>query len=167
MTHLATPRDLQGRFGVYLTNEGNGSAFNVRFGVELDGTEYPAGSGRGNRYLVPAARRVPETAELQIRVSIAPYALARRGRDVDQRAVFYARYENAFGKTWESRNPADPLADFTIRRTRCVRPHEWRQQRRRARDERVVNRRLTEELVSAQSGERLPIRRRLMRRLGR
>lgn len=167
MTHLQTRRDLQGRFGVFLTNEGNGTAFNVRFGVRLDGTEYPAGEGRGNRYLVPAGKRVPDNGELQIRVPIAPYALARGGQDVDERAIFYARYENAYGRTWESANPADSLADFTIRRTRLLRYREWRQRHRRARDERVVERRLREEIGGLVDGTPLPLRRRIMRRLGR
>jgi hypothetical protein len=167
MTHLEEPRDLGGRFGVSLTNEGAGTAFNVRFGVRLDGTEYCAGPERGNRHLVPAGKRVPPTGNLEIRVPIAPYALARRGENVDDRAIFFARYENAFGKTWESRNPADPLADFTIRRSRLLRLHEWRQRQRRKRDERIVNRRLQEEFNVELDLTHLPWKRRLMRRLGR
>jgi hypothetical protein len=103
-------------FGVYLTNEGSGAAFNVRFGVRLDGTEYPVGEGRGRRYLVPAGGRIPANEDqlLEVAVPIAPYALARGGRDVDTRAILYARYEDAFAHVWETRNPLDPLKDFTI-----------------------------------------------------
>jgi hypothetical protein len=43
------------RMRVYLTNEGSGTTYNVRFGVKLDGREYAVGGGRGHRYVVAQA----------------------------------------------------------------------------------------------------------------
>jgi hypothetical protein len=86
---------------------------------------------------------------------------------VDSRAVFYARYENAYGKVWETLNPVDPSAAFKVRRAWLFRLRTWRQRRRRAADERIARRRLTEEMEAHDKGQQLPLRRRVMRRLGR
>lgn len=135
-------------FQVYLTNEGVGAAFNVRFGVSLDGLEYVAGEGRGHRALVPAGGRVPEAppATIAVKASLAPYALQKGGPDVDRRALFFARYEDARGKTRETRNPADPTADFRIGRPpRFLKRHERRQAEKRAKADMSVNERLIAE----------------------
>lgn len=142
-------------FEVYLTNEGAGAAFNVRFGVILDGFEYVAGEGRGHRSLVPAGGRVPEKpgTTIPVKVSLAAYALQKGGPDVDSRALFFARYEDARGKTRETRNPADPTADFMIGRPpRFLKLHERRQARRRAKADKKVNDALVAELGTAPGG---------------
>lgn len=63
IAHESRSRDMNGLFGVFLTNEGSGTAYNVRFGVLLDGVEYPSGGGRGNRHVVGPGARVPEQGD--------------------------------------------------------------------------------------------------------
>ena len=53
------PRNMQSEFGVSFENRGTGTAYNVRGGVRLDGTEYPFGEGDGSRTTVAAGERVP------------------------------------------------------------------------------------------------------------
>lgn len=171
ISHRARPRDEFTRFAVYMTNEGEGTAFNARFGVRLDGTEYAVGGGRGHRYTVRPGDRVPEDhgQTLYAEVPYAPYALARGGRNVDSRAIFWARYENAFGHVYETENPVDPLKDFRVYRSRpwkrWAREH-W-QARKRRRDEATADRRLKEEFAVDLDLSRLPWRRKIARRLGR
>ncbi|MEP7335250.1 MAG: hypothetical protein ABI717_05655 [Actinomycetota bacterium] len=163
-------RDLNSRFGVSLTNHGSGTAFNVRAGIILDGVEYPLGQGDGNRYTVAPGERVPPNGMFELEVGAAPYGLARGGPDVDDRAVFHARYENAYGKTYETLNPANPLASFKVRRARLARfrrYYAWRQRRKRETTERIFNRRFVEEMRSAETGRPIRWRRRVMRRVGR
>jgi hypothetical protein len=128
-------RDLVSGFGVFMTNEGSGTGFNVRVGLRIDGTEWPLGDDEGNRYTVAAGARQPRTEAdtLTVGAPTMAYRSVPGGKSTDQRTIFYARYENAFGKVWETLNPNDPLAPFKVRRAR--RPHRfhaWRQRRRRA-----------------------------------
>lgn len=166
VAHLFKPRDEFSKYAVFLTNEGVGTAFNVRLGVRIDKTEYAVGGGRGHRYVVAPGSRVPEdpAQHLDVEVDVAAFGLAGDGRDVDSRAIFWARYENAFGEVYETGNPSDPVADFSIRRSRPWRRAwaERRQEHRRTRDARSVRRRLTEELDG--NVDQLPLHRRLMRR---
>lgn len=121
----------------YLTNDGGGPAFNVRFGVEYNGIRYPykyaqeeRGSGSRIR-VVPVSGRLPlGAAVLMIGVPWEPFAL---GRARDERRVYWCRYENAYGQTWETKNPVERTADLKIRRVRFVWPRErleaWTRQR--------------------------------------
>lgn len=168
--NLVRPRNLQGRFGVSITNHGTGTAFNVRVGIKLDGVEYPLGDGDGSRYTVGQGERVPAEGMFELMVGMAPYALARGGGDVDSRAVFHARYENAFGKTYETLNPANPLSSFKVRRARTARfrrYYAWQGRRKRESAERIFERRMAEEMRAETTGRPIPFRRRIMRRLGR
>jgi hypothetical protein len=144
--HLA--HDL-GRFGspagagyfvvdIRLTNHGEGTAFNVRFGVEFHGVRIPykhepnhhhAGSvyrvlGAGER--LPLG---PEGATWPLKVDALILMSKRSGPDPTR--VFWARYENAQGKVWETRNPGDPSKQLGIKRIRARRVREWFEQRRR------------------------------------
>lgn len=56
--------------------------------------------------------------------------IGKRG-DPDEASVFWARYENAQGKTWETRNPGNRSKRLGIRRVRARQLHEWWEQRRR------------------------------------
>lgn len=171
ISHLFKVRDDFDKFAVFLTNEGTGTAFNVRFGVRLDGTEYVVGEGRGHRYTVRAGGRVPEdeSKHLDVKISYAPYALAKGGRNVDSRAIFWARYENAFGHVYETANPVDPLADLVVRRSRTWKRwmRERQQSRKRKRDQRIADKRLREEFKVNLDVSRLSLRRRIARRFGR
>lgn len=125
----------------YVMNEGAGAAFNVRFGVELQGVRYafwmssedPRG-GNVQRVIRQGERR-PDGGGSQIRIDEATTSGAG---DPDPTRVYWARYENSRGKTWETRNPADRSATLDIRRVRFVRRREWceeRAQRRAAKFE--------------------------------
>jgi hypothetical protein len=133
---------------VYITNEGFGTAYNVRVGVKLYGIEHrlPLGENEGYRYILRAGAREPREGEEPFALSLPiwAYSPGRWGRS-KPRAIFYARYENAFGKTWETRNPKDPLASFKVRRrwfwSVRRRLHSLRQTRMRARAQRLAERR--------------------------
>jgi hypothetical protein len=114
------------RFPIYLTNDGTGRAFNVRYGVRLDGVEYPAGGGRGNRHNVNVGESIAP-----VMIDVRPYGPTRN--ETRARAVFYARFQDVTGAVWETHNPADLQADTTIRRVRFPRMTEWKQRRRRSR----------------------------------
>ena len=97
--------------------------------------------------LRPQPPRPPDLAPLHDRLAGVggPAAdLVRGGPNVDSRAVFYARYENAFGKLWETLNPADPRVSFKVRRAWLLQLRNWYQRRRRRTDERIVERRNAE-----------------------
>jgi hypothetical protein len=157
------------RLRVFLTNHGTGTAFNVRFGVRLDSREFAVGGDRGHRYTVGPGERVPSEREhereLEVEVSATAYMGTRRGRGVYARRVYWARYEDAFGRVWETANPADPLADFDVfpssRRRRWF--VERRQRFGRWWDERVVNRWVSEEFQAAREDRELSRWQRLRR----
>lgn len=119
----------------YITNEASGHAFNVRFGVELDGVRYPQrlsvedpDSGNIQRILRPGERR-PTAGSWPI--LIPQLSLLAGQGDPDPGRVYWARYENTRNQTWETRNPWDRSARLDIRRVRWVRLREWKEQRRR------------------------------------
>jgi hypothetical protein len=125
----------------YLTNDGTGAAFNVRFGVAYRGVRYayrmdPNDHPRGNRQtVINAGTRLPEyPGVLPILISSEQMwgaaALRRDGRLHESR-VYWCRYENAFGHTWETRNPWDRSADLDIRRVRFVKLRERLEERKR------------------------------------
>jgi len=130
-------------FGVggYLTNEGGGPAFNVRFGVEFGGVRYPQkmypndpDAGNVQRVLRPGERRPsPPNGPDSWLILIPALALigTSGGGELDSGRVYWARYENARGQTWETHNPWDRSARLHIRRVRGVRWREGREQRRR------------------------------------
>lgn len=124
----------------YLTSEGGGPAFNVRFGVEFAGVRYPyrldvkdPESGNLQRVVRTGERR-PETGSWPILIpslSIFGRALdtTKAGRPVtlDKERVYWARYENAEGQTWETRNPGDRSTPLDIRRIKDPKDHEKRE----------------------------------------
>jgi hypothetical protein len=155
---------------LYLTNDGTGTAFNVRCGVRLDGREYAVGGGRGTRYTVAAGARLPTgTADLGVEIPMNAYVVSARGRGVYERRVYWARYENAFGQVWETANPADPHADFALFPSSAWRRYliERRQRFGRWFDERLLNRWIGEELGAARQERALSRRERLRRWLER
>jgi hypothetical protein len=121
----------------YLTNDGGGNAFNVRFGIDFDGVRYawkyaPEDSDAGSyQRVVRAGARLPEGGET-FRIEI-PWEKFVIGRDTDARRVYWCQYENAFGKTWETRNPVDRSSGLDIRRVRFLRLRMRLQEGRRTR----------------------------------
>lgn len=119
----------------YLTNEGGGNAFNVRFGVDFDGVRYAwkfsSGDSDNGSYqrVVRVGTRLPDgVASFNIEIPWEKFAI---GRDTDERRVYWCRYENAYGKTWETRNPVDRSSGLDIRRIRLLRWRLRREERRR------------------------------------
>jgi hypothetical protein len=76
-------------------------------------------------------QRLPEGgASFTIEVPWETFAI---GPDTDRRRVYWCRYENAYGKTWETRNPVDRSSGLDIRRVRFLASRLWREERRRRR----------------------------------
>jgi hypothetical protein len=153
----------------YLTSEGAGPAFNVRFGVEFVGVRYPHrlrqedhDAGNIQRVLKPGDRRPPEEGSWPILIdSLSMWGRAADSKDegdLDATRVYWARYENAQGKTWETRNPGDRSTRLDIRRVRLVRLHEWRERRtyeKASKRDVEWDRKVREELLAAmKEGER-------------
>jgi hypothetical protein len=119
----------------YLTNEGGGNAFNVRFGVDFDGVPYAwkfssedSDEGSYQRVARVGARLPEGGGSFNIEVPWEKFAI---GRDTDDRRVYWCRYENAYGKTWETRNPVDRSSGLDIRRVRLLKWKLWREERLR------------------------------------
>jgi hypothetical protein len=119
----------------YLTNEGGGAAFNVRFGVDFDGVRYAWKFSRRDsdhgayQRVVRVGARLPEGGgSFPIEIPWEKFAI---GRDTDERRVYWCRYENAYGKTWETRNPVNRSRGLDIRRVRLLRWKVRQEERRR------------------------------------
>lgn len=134
--HLLQP----GAWGVdaWLSNEGSGPAFNVRFGVEFHGVRYPyrlqpddPGGGNVQRVIRSNERRPDGTSWPVLIDSVEIYGMAASAGDPDPSRVYWARYENTQGKTWETRNPGDRSAKLNIKRVRFLKWREWREERKR------------------------------------
>jgi hypothetical protein len=105
-------------FAVSLANEGSGPAFNVSFGVTLDGVEYayrprPAGgqaTGDVPRALGPG-RTLPEDTVAYPLVLSDVTAAARTALES---RLYWCRYENAFGDGWKTRNAWQPAVELEI-----------------------------------------------------
>lgn len=122
----------------YLTSEGAGPAFNVRFGVEFHGVRYPyrltnddPSAGNVQRVLAPGARRPEQGTWAILLTSSDIWGLAAQGGAPDPGRLYWARFENAQGKTWETRNPGDRSARLDMHRVHFLRLKEWREERRR------------------------------------
>lgn len=131
-----------GNFSVeaYVTNEGQGPAFNVRFGVSVYGVRYPFRleeddplSGNRQRVLRALERRPGSDGWLIGIPMIAVVGGAwRKERPPEDGMFYWARYEDALGRTYETENPPDRSADLRIRRVRCVLLRErWNERRHR------------------------------------
>lgn len=107
--HLLQP----GAWGVdaWLTNEGSGPAFNVQFGVEFHGIRFPyrlqpddPGGGNVQRVIRPGDRRPDGDSWPVLLNSAEIYGMAASHGDLESGRIYWARYENTQGKTWETRN---------------------------------------------------------------
>jgi hypothetical protein len=120
---------------VAITNDGLGNAFNVRFGVTLGGVRYPYRMDAddpftGNRQrVVRQKERLPKRGSAHVLIpSLHLYGSAASSGPIDDGEVYWARYENAQGKMWETVNPPDRSSDMTIKRVQFRRLREWREQ---------------------------------------
>jgi hypothetical protein len=142
--HFARERNAMWVVEAYLTSEGGGPAFNVRFGVGFGGVRYPyrlsiddPESGNVQRVLRPGDRRPSDGAWPVLLTSLAIWGRAAdsiaagKAGSLDADRVYWARYESADGKTWETRNPGNRSAKLNIKRVRLPRLRDWRDTRRR------------------------------------
>jgi hypothetical protein len=118
----------------FLTNEGGGTAFNVRFGVEYRGVRFPwkyeesdPDSGSRQRIVRPGDRMPAEGTNFAIPI---PWEKASLGAGADETRLYWCRYENAFGRIWETRNPWQRAEDLDIRRVRFLSLRERRERRK-------------------------------------
>lgn len=124
------------RVEAHMTNEGQGAAFNVRFGVAYFGVRFAfrlndGDPPTGNRHRVLQPRtRVPDAGSWPIFVP-SQNLWAGKGVPEEGTHFYWARYENAQGKVWETRNPPDRSADLDIRRIYFVGLRERWEARRR------------------------------------
>jgi hypothetical protein len=105
-------------FGVFLVNRGVGPAINIHFGITLGGKDFPyqplpAGAGLDGdlpRALEQGGRFPPGGDAYQLRV-LADHSETKN-------AVYWCRYQNAFGETWETENPVEPNEPFSLRQVK-------------------------------------------------
>jgi hypothetical protein len=125
---------------VYVTNEGQGPAFNVRFGVSVYGVRYPFRLEEddplsGNRQrVIRAMERRPEKDGWLIGIpGLSVVGGAWKKKEEPEEGMFYwARYEDALRRTFETENPPNRSADLKIRRVRFVRLRQkWNERKHR------------------------------------
>jgi hypothetical protein len=153
-----------------LTNDGGGSAFNVRFGITMRGVRYayrleaddPLGGNR--QRVVSPGTRLPEEGALLLKLTTYElFGAAARGKQdgrLHTSAIYWCRYENSTGATWETRNPVDRSANLDIRRVYFPKIRQALEVRRRRRAEAKWDRQSTklfggmrQEAERAQVGE--------------
>jgi hypothetical protein len=121
----------------HATNEGEGAAFNVRWGVAYYGVRhafrlhdkdpYP---GNRQRVIHPRESFPPKGSAEVVISSVEMIA----GEAVPEEDAFYwARYENAQGQTWETINRPERTADLKIKRIRFALIRERLETRKRRR----------------------------------
>jgi hypothetical protein len=133
-----------------VANEAENTAFNVRFGVSYFGVRFAyrlheADPLSGNRHRV---LKPMESFTAAIEVT-SQDLWGGKARPEDS-VYYWARYQNASGATWETRNPPDRGSDLAIRRVFVVRVREWIEKRKRqklTRESEVVMRQVHDELV--------------------
>ena len=117
----------------FIRNEGERAAFNIRFGVELHGARYayrlrdddPV-SGNRQPVLRPG-ERLPVDRDYAVVIPLLTLIGTVGQGDPDAGRVYWARYENAQGNTYETTNPGDRSADLKIRRVWFPRHSEKQQ----------------------------------------
>jgi hypothetical protein len=135
----------------WISNAGGGAAYNVRFGIEMngyrlpfraDGTDGPAARQR----VVASNERLPETvpsgAFTVFPIRIATTDIYALGKGADDARRWWCRYENAYGQTWETMNPHEAWGDMDIRRVRRPKRAEKREEKRRKQLRQTWERRL-------------------------
>lgn len=127
--HFAREKNAMWVVEAYLTSEGGGPAFNVRFGVEFGGVRYPyrlsiddPESGNIQRVLRPGDRRPSDgtwpvlLTSLAIRGRAADSVAAGKPGSLDADRVYWARYEKrrredlGNAQPWESVGEAEHQA---------------------------------------------------------
>jgi hypothetical protein len=126
----------------HLRNESDVPAFNVRFGVEYGGVRFPykmepGDPDEGNyQRVVSAGARLPADESMAFPIAITSEdiwgtALVKGALDEDR--VYWCRYQNARGETWETRNPGNRSAPLDIRPRYWIKRIEKRERQERQR----------------------------------
>jgi len=115
--------------GCVVKNEGGGPAFNVTFGVEIKCVRFAYAMQRDDppsrQRVIASGMKLPEPdanrgaqAGMEPRFSLFLPSLDRLslGKTSEEDEVYWARYENAHGHTWETRNSGDRAGELEIRR---------------------------------------------------
>jgi hypothetical protein len=114
---------------VYLTNESATSAFNVRFGIDMNGNHIPwkhdpqdDGPSRVN-VLRPNERHPEKAAVLEVRIDDRMlWDIAKKvNGDADEGRAYWAYYQGPAGDWWYTFNPTGRNDDLVIRRVRSRR----------------------------------------------
>lgn len=111
---------------VYLTNEGTTSAFNVRFGIDMDGNHMPwkhnPNDEQASRLNVIRPLQRAPAGEALHPVYIDDRVLwaidTAPDGDVDDGRTYWAYYQGPAGDWWYSSNPHHRSADLVIKRVR-------------------------------------------------
>ena len=143
--------------GAAVTNAGVGPAFNMRFGIELHGVRFPhrrreddPEGGTWHRVIRPRPSEKSESATIRLPSLEAPGTSRLGHRYAHPDRLFWCRYQNAYGTTWETRTPAGGSAPLDIRRVRFVRLREWSEARARAISEGIaLDRQYVEDIASS------------------
>jgi hypothetical protein len=114
---------------VYLTNEGTTSAFNVRFGIDMDGNHMPwkhnPDDEQASRLNVLRTKQREPEGEALHPVYIDDRVLWAIGTepdgDVDDGRIYWAYYQGPAGDWWYTSNPHDLSADLVVKRVRSRR----------------------------------------------
>jgi hypothetical protein len=114
---------------VYLTNEGTTTAFNVRFGIDLDGSHMPWKHNPDDEHasrlnVLRTEQREPEGEALHpiyIDDRVLWAISTETDGDVDEGRTYWAYYQGPAGDWWYTSNPHDRSADLVIRRVRSRR----------------------------------------------
>lgn len=116
---------------VYLKNVSTTSAFNVRFGIDMDGRyaawKHHRGDEKASRLnvLIPNERHPEGNGLMDVFIDERMLwdisdALGGEG-DVDDGRIYWAYYQGPAGDWWYTSNPSDRTDDFTIKRVRSRR----------------------------------------------
>jgi hypothetical protein len=113
----------------FLTNESASSAFNVRFGVDMNGNHIPWKHGSQDKepsrvnVLRPSERHPDKDAVLDVRIDdrmLWDIGGASEG-DADEGRKYWAYYQGPAGDWWYTANPHTRSDDLQIRRVRSRR----------------------------------------------
>jgi hypothetical protein len=125
--HEDQKRDLHGVALVHLTNESAASAFNIRFGITMEGvhigwkhSESDPDLSRLN-VLRPGDREPPPSESHRIVIPEEVAIWSRTDRDPDEGRSYWAYYQSPGGDWWYTSNPVDRSADLMVKRIRSGR----------------------------------------------
>ena len=109
---------------VYLTNESQASAFNIRFGIDIDGNHVhwkhdPDDADASRLNVLRPNERYPDTAAIDL--TIPDQLLWAIEGDPDERRSYWAHYQGPAGDWWFTSNPTGRSENLVIERIGSLR----------------------------------------------